>query len=232
MTIKEAVIFTGKSESTLYRYIRKGKIAANQMTVNDNQVTIIEKAELLRVFPMGNSQVTITDNQDDRQVTITDNQVTMDKIKDAINQAITEKQSQIMKPIEEQALYRLGILENEVKHLHAEKEVLRQENEDLKNSMKALPIDLKKRDDTILQLQEEMDILPGRPSEVKEILLQNADNLKALQKELELQEVKLKAEYEEKLKQAIEQSEKEKTIIADRWKKELELSKRPWWKLW
>ena len=39
-------------------------------------------------------------------------------------------------------------------------------------------------------------------------------------------------EYEEKLKQAREQAEKEKLELVEIWKKELELAKKPWYKFW
>ncbi len=62
-----------------------------------------------------------------------------ESMREVIEEFFEVKQSQLMKPIEEQALYRLGILETEVKHLMAEKETLRQENELLKEQVKCLP---------------------------------------------------------------------------------------------
>ena len=246
LTIKEAVTFTGKSESILYRYIREGKLqvqtcseqvqnkSSEQIQNSSEQVqckfkTIrkLKKEELVKVFDIyRNNSSEQVQNKSSEQIQDSSEQVqnrfrTEEEVNGIIEKVLSNHYSKLMKPIEEQALYRLGILENEVQHLQAEKETLRQENEILREQIKALP---------------------GPVESINQILIDNANNLKMIQREKTEIEVKINTIQEEKEKallelrtdfeQKLKQSEEEKELIATTWKKELELAKKPWWKLW
>jgi chromosome segregation ATPase len=252
MTIPEAVAIAGKNESTIYRYIRKGKLKSQKITINDKQVTIIDKEDFERLFNIDNKQpnkqVTSNSQADNKQVTSTMPEVP--DIKKIVVEAIQEQQAAIMKPIEEQALYRLGILENEVKHLAAEKETLRQENDQLREEMKLLPDKSeieklqqlqKELEEKNQQLQDKLKILPDEPINVNKILMQNADNLKTMQEKLSL----LPAEPE-KINEILKLSSDKLTALEEKYVKQAEeLEKaiaeseemkqklsRKWWQLW
>lgn len=171
--------------------------------------------------------------------------------KEVVKETIAEERNQLMKPIEEQALYRLGILENEVKHLQAEKATLRQENELLREQVKALPgpAELKTKENIILLLQKEKEEQIRKTESLNQVLLDNANNIKELTKERdnfqsvlkeleatikekETSQKKLKELHRIQLEQTLKQAEEEKKQIVDIWKKELEEAKKPWWKFW
>ncbi len=209
LTIREAIQFTGKSESTIYRYVRKGKIKPVKVKVGNFHVTVFKKDELTEVFNISDSPTsqpfinndspasqTVTNDSPASHMIITDNQ-----LKNVIEEILLTRQNQLMKPIEEHALYLVGELKNEVKHLQAEKESLREENEFLSKQVKLLPgpNEIKNKEDMILLLQKEKE--------------------EALKEKVELE-------------QALKQSEEEKKQIAEAWKKELEQAKRPWYKFW
>ena len=50
ITIREAVAFTGKSESTIYRNIRQGKIKCQSKKSNGKIVTKVSIKDLTKVF--------------------------------------------------------------------------------------------------------------------------------------------------------------------------------------
>ncbi|MEQ8192495.1 MAG: helix-turn-helix domain-containing protein [Candidatus Eremiobacterota bacterium] len=139
-------------------------------------------------------------------------------IQKSIDNYFETKQTQLMKPIEEQALYRLGGLEKENIFLRQKVETLIQELE----QYKALPWQIEERDEEIksleAKLKEEKEILKGQMLEEKK---------EALKKIEEEKEEILKV-YEAKLQEA----EAKQIEISEAWKKELEQAKRPWYKFW
>lgn len=232
-----------------------------------------------------------------------EDKLTREVIRDVIEEFFTTKQSQLMKPLEEQALYRLGILENEVKHLNGEKEALRREVDLYKSQLMALPgpaEEITAKLETLEQLEEEnktlktsLALLPTPPEKVNEILINNREAIQKLQnqekqnlilqqdKENQIQKMEdeIRREQEEKVKlearllqekeeqtkkmeselqkilhdkeEALKEQETRRKIeaeelearlkaeaeeqmkqVVDAWKKELEMAKRPWWKLW
>ena len=140
-----------------------------------------------------------------------ENRLDIDSISNLIQKSIDNyfetKQTQLMKPIEEQALYRLGGLEKENIFLRQKVETLIQELE----QYKALPWQIEERDEEIKSLErklkEEKEILKAQMLEEKEEILKV---------------------YEAKLQEA----EAKQIEISEAWKKELEQAKRPWYKFW
>jgi hypothetical protein len=123
-----------------------------------------------------------------------------------------------MKPIEEQAIYRLGGLEKENLFLRQKLETLIQELD----QYKALPWQIEERDEEIksleAKLKEEKETLEAR-------LLQ--EKKEALQK-IEEEKENLLRVYEARL----QESEAKQIEISEAWKKELEQTKKPWYKFW
>lgn len=194
VTIKEAARLLDISEKTLSRYVQKGRILSE--TVQDRgrkrKYFKIETLERFRKeYCPGQSETNSSHVQDSPEETETVGDSpgqSRTNIKTLIKEAITEQQSQLMRPLEQQALFVAGKLTQENQELKERLETLRQENELYREQIRALP----------------------GPSEME----------------------KVKAEYEEKLSLAREQAEREKIEIVEAWKKELEMSKRPWYKFW
>jgi len=253
LTIKEAVTFTGKSESILYRYIREGKLqvqtcseqvqnkSSEQIQNSSEQVqcklkTIrkLKKEELVKVFDIyRNNSSEQVQNKSSEQIQNSSEQIqnsseqvqnrfrTEEEVNGIIEKVLSNHYSKLMKPIEEQALYRLGILENEVKHLQAEKETLRQENEILREQIKALPGPVESINQILIDKDNTLKVIQREKTEIEV-------KINTIQEEKEKALLELRTEFEQKLKQ----SEEEKELIAASWKKELEMAKKPWWKLW
>ncbi len=139
-------------------------------------------------------------------------------IQKSIDNYFETKQTQLMKPIEEQAIYRLGGLEKENLFLRQKVETLIQEID----QYKALPWQIEERDEEIksleAKLKEEKEALEAR-------LLQ--EKKEALQK-IEEEKENLLRVYEARL----QESEAKQIEISEAWKKELEQAKRPWYKFW
>jgi hypothetical protein len=246
-TIQDIIRLTSVSQNTLYRYIRQGKIKTCKMIKNGKQVTAIEKQELERFSghslkvdttsgkqdTINGSIYTINDNQDTTNGKHPDKTLTKSDIKELFQELVQEQNTLIMKPLEEQALYRLGILENEVKHLQAEKEVLRQENEALREQTKALPD--KKEYETLKEEYERRGLLiRGMEMELKEKedLLSRAETSRKEQEENEKRITSLEELHLQELEQVKKKMEEEQKTIVDAWKKELEEARRPWYKFW
>ena len=206
LTIKEAVIFTGKCERTIYRYIKKGKIpcqtVVSQMSDSSQTIVRMKKSDLIRVFniPSDTCQTDVRQESDSSQTPVRDFK---EDIKTVIEEYFNNKSTQLMKPLEEQALYRCGILENEVKHLQAEKETLRQENEVLREQVKALP-----------DFQKENDEIRRELSKFNEEKKSNEELRRTL----------------DELQQNLTKLDEEKKQIAEAWRKKLEEARRPWYR--
>ncbi len=237
-TIQDIIRLTRISQNTLYRYIRQGKIKTIKMIKSGKQVITIEKQELERFlgYPVkgdttndsidtttgkqdttNDSIDTTTGKQDTISGSIYDKTLTKSDIKELFQELIQEQNTLIMKPMEEQSLYRLGRVEQE-------------------NSF------LKAKVETLLQELEQYKSLPG-PADVekwqkeKEDLLYRAETIQKDQDsrhkvELEKQKKDIEEAHRQELEQIKSQAEEEKKQIAETWRKELEEARRPWWKFW
>jgi len=274
LTVPEASRYTGKCINTIRRYIKKGVLHSSTTESNGIQVITVEKLELDKVFKIswnpeesrgihneiqGNPEESrgihyeIQGNPEESTMESKGIQdiITKDNLRDVIQEFFESKQTQLMRPMEEHAFYIVGELKNEVKHLQAEKETLRQENEILKQQIKALPgpAELEQKEDIILLLQKEKEEQIRKTEGLNQVLLDNANNIKELTKERENFQSALKEqeatirEKEKALKEleelhraelgkVLKQAEEKQIEISEAWKKELELAKRPWWKFW
>ncbi|MEQ8192574.1 MAG: helix-turn-helix domain-containing protein [Candidatus Eremiobacterota bacterium] len=249
LTIQEAVNYSGKSISTLYRYIRSGKLPHKKAIIDDKEMIIIEKDQLIRVFKISNNQVIInsmSNDNHDNQVTINsmsnDNQMIInDNMRKVLEEFFESKQSQLMKPLEEQSIFVAGKLTQENQFLKQRLETVLQENDLLREQIKALPLpaELENKDNMILILEKEKENILSKIETIeKEKEKQNTRHITEQQKqiqELEEKEQKIKnieELYKQKLEQAKIQAEEREKQIAEAWRKELEDAKKPWWKFW
>lgn len=276
MTIREAVIFTGKSERTLYRYIKQGKlkcltppVIAGQMPDNNKQSVRVRKEELIRMFnistgilpdsyrhtpdniPGSADQILdnacqLPDNNQHMSGTYRQGLLTKDDIKEILKDNLKDvittnklqeffesKQAELVKPLEQQSLVLVGELRNEVKHLRAEKDALLQENEFLKEQMKALPgpAELERKENTILLLQKEKEDIQSRAGTIQK---ETEEKLKQSE-EIHMKELEARNEiHRQELQQVWKQAEEEgKNYLAtiEELKKRLQAEEqKPWYK--
>ncbi len=379
ITIKDASRIYNLNINTLYKYIQQGKIKVENHTIRGRKIQRLTKSEIEEFLGIDIQQHTTTYNQTvtrenetlqqntiynnekqnnttpnkEQQInTTTYNELTKDSIREVIEEFFSSKQAELVKPMEEMALYRLGGLEKENLFLKERLETVLNEYKELQDKMKALPDFQKEKEDiearllqekeqaikeleaiqqkekedllanvekhvkelekykslpaqledTSQKLQEkeeeikvlevklqkekeelekkfkseseekarakaeaeqalkQLTSLPAPVESIQQILLDNANNIKELSREKEtfqsvlkenestikekeralkeLEEIRrqeleqVKKQAEEEKARLLEEKEKEKQEIAEAWKKELELAKRPWWKFW
>lgn len=250
LTLNEICVMTGKSYTSVLRYVKSGKLKSITMTIQGKPCYKVKRVDLERFIEKHGISMNIHGEND--RISMNNQGISMkETFKEVVKETIAEERNQLMKPIEEQALYRLGILENEVKHLQAEKATLRQENELLREQVKALPgpAELETKENIILLLQKEKEEQIRKTEGLNQVLLDNANNIKELTrerdnfqsvlkeleatiKEKETSQKELEELHRIQLEQALKQAEEEKKQIVDIWKKELEEAKKPWWKFW
>jgi len=233
ISIEEASKLTGKHHTTIYKAIRRGLLTAKDERVNSKAIKYVLKTDVIRLYGIK--------TQDRLKPEKVETQDSLSQIKTAIEEVLEAKQSQLMKPLEEQALYRCGVLENEVKHLQAEKDTLRQENELLREQVKALP-DLQtiqeKEKDLIIQIEMERKEKEDLKSMGETIRKETEEKLKQSEeihrKELEARQEEQNELHRQELKQVWKQAEDEgKNYLAtiEELKKRLQAEeKKPWYR--
>lgn len=214
ITIKEAAELTGINTTTIYKKIKKGKLICTCRQVQGVEIKQVKKADIIRLY--GVRQVPSSARQvpeDDNQVPAGASQMPSsaerkNEIREVIEDFFSAKQAELVKPMEQNALYRLGRVEQENQFLHTKVETLLHEIE----QYKALPCQIQERD-------EEIKIIIARHEKEKEELKIMAEKEKT--EALEALKIQLKVEAEET-----------QNAISEAWKKELEQAKRPWYKFW
>lgn len=255
LTIPEVARLTGKTVNTIYRYIRNDKLRYNRVIYQGREVYRIEKKEIQRFFKCDISDISediIGNISSDISKDTSD--ISEDKIQRAIEKAISQQQAVFLKPIEEQALYRLGKIEQENNFLKAKVETLLQELEQYKSlpgpadmeKWKKEKEDLLSEGEIHRQEQEEkhrreLEAVKGKYEDYlqkeKEDLLSRAETIQKEQDsrykvELEKQKKDIEEAHRQELEKIKKQAEEEKKQIAETWRKELEEARRPWWKFW
>lgn len=154
--IDTAANLTGKSIATIYRMIKDKKVKAVNKNVDGKILKVIHRNELIRVFPHialkpDISNITADENknnnnnqnnnysQNDNDNETHNNIDVREEIRLAITEFFETKQTQLMKPLEDQAIYIAGKLRAENSFLQAKVETLLEENTKLQESMKSLP---------------------------------------------------------------------------------------------
>lgn len=215
LTITEASALLGVNKSTIYKYIEEDRISIENRRIRGKQIKHVKEGEITEVFssmefhgiPTKESERSKKNSMEFHE----NPQNLKESIKEVIENYFQDKETQLMKPLEEIATYKLGKIEAENQFL-------------------------KERLDTLLQ---EITALPGPVDEVNEILLKNKTTLQEKEEQIrklyeEKKELEHKQEQALKDQEARLKTEKEEQMkqLADAWKKELEQARRPWWKFW
>jgi hypothetical protein len=200
ISIIEASQLTGKSQTTIYRYIQRGVITCKKLFCNGKQVLTVQKSDIERLFNISCETVQntaktcktdfITDNHCEtvqntaKQETET---LTAERIREVIEDFFETKQTQLIKPLEEHALVKYGAISKENEFLKQKLETLLQENDFLREQVKALPgpAELENKENIILLLQKEKEEQIRKAEGLNQVLLDNANNIKELTKERE-----------------------------------------------
>ncbi len=234
LTIYEASQVTGKCQNTIHRYIKKGKLHVKPCQYNGKQVMTVEKAELERVFnitgntcnDMSRPMASHVNTGNDTSSHVNPPEI-KEELKEVIQEFFTTKQAELMRPIEEMALYKLGAVEKENTFLKARLEIILQENQELQDKMKLLPDLQVVTEQKIKDMEElhrqELEKVKNEAEEEKEktltVLQAQITDLQKEKEALKIQAEKEKAEAEEREKQ-----------MAEAWRKELEEARRPWYR--
>jgi len=230
LTIKEASIMACVCESTIYRYIRQKKLSCQAVQSNRKKIAKVPKSELISVFSLSSSQCRavpgniLKDSKQCQEVPGNARQITKDEIREVMQEFFETKKAELVKPMEDQAIYRLGRIEQENLFLKQKLETILQENLELQAQVKVLP-DLEQMK---TQTAEANKKLQERETEVRE------QNIKIhfLEEEISQGKKKLEENHQQELEQVKKQAEEDQKTIVDAWKKELENAKKPWWKIW
>lgn len=197
LTIQEASIMAGVSERTIYRYIKQGKLLCQtpvrQQSGRSQTLVNINKLDVERVFNIKSDTCQTIDRHlsDTCQTPVTELNL-KENIKTVIEEYFENKTTQLMKPMEEQAIYIAGKLSTENQFLKERLETLRHENEVLREQVKALPgpAELENKDNMILLLQREKEEAINAKAELEQALKQAEEKQmeisEAWKKELEL----------------------------------------------
>jgi len=249
ISIKDATELTGKSESTIYRNIRQGKIKCQSKQLNGKKDTRVVIDDLIKIFKLPASQMPINHQPDASQVPVNHqsnaSQVPVDylpnasqmlftdeklreSIKDVIEDYFETKQTQLMKPLEEHAIFIAGKLTNENQFLKEKIETLLQEI----NIYKALPGPPEEINKQFQQKENIINELRTEKEEVRTTLeIEKKEKESILnQLEQELTELQKKEKELTDLKIHLEEKEKEQLVIVEAWKKRVDELEKPWWK--
>lgn len=185
LTIKETSVLTGKSEGVIYRYIRRGKIKCQTVSEQGKEIKKIKKEEAIKVFnikipPVSDSVRTEKSDSSEQVQKVSEQK---ENFKEVLEKFFEEKQTSIMKPIEEQALFIAGELKNENKWLRQQIETVRTENEQLKEEMKKLPDN--KTLNNFEQVQKDLTERNKTIEKEKEWLTSQLEKSQALNSELQ-----------------------------------------------
>lgn len=211
-SIDEIIIITGKSKSTLYREIKSGKLKVKKTLKRGKPVYLVLANELESYIgkPLRNERIWETT---DTPLGNQKETITKEDLARTIDELYFKRETSLTKRIEDQALYKLGVAEELIKHLEGEKETLRQENELLRESLKILPgpvAEVTEKLEALEKLEEEnktlktsLALLPAEPEKVNKILIENRNIIQKLKEEKE-EELKIAQDKEETLKKQIE----------------------------
>lgn len=232
LTIKESSVLTGVSESFIYKFIRQKKLSIQNSSefIKGKFRTIkrIPKSELIKVFHMKNnfnSELPIQNSSEPEEKTYQkpiqnetlNNSELKENLRDILENFFEEKQSAIMKPMEQQALFLAGKYQAENEFLREQVETLRSELD----TMKALPVEdmtpIKKENE---KLKKQLSILPVEPEKIPELLKLEAERFASMEEKC-IKEVQEKEYLESELKKLQQEAEDMRQKLS-----------RPWWKIW
>lgn len=243
LTIREASQMSEKSEGLIYRYIRQGKINVQSCSVHSSgkfrQVKKVKTSEVLTAFGLNFEPET---EQDRTQLNQRLNKAEQEKpltretIKEVIEGYFQDRETRLMKPLEEQSLFLAGKLQAENQFLKDRLETVLQELEEVRAGIKALPgppVEVAAR---LEELEKETELFRKKAEELEKgkVELQQ----KQTQKEEEIEKLKatVKSQAEETRDQAgeLEKAKKEEEDLKatiEELKRRLEAEeKKPWYR--
>jgi len=263
MTIKEAAEYAKVNMSTIYKHIQSKRIYCESILIGAKEIKKVRKADIDEVYGLTIERNRIKSNQIESNQTnkidankietnrIETNRIEINRIEMNLNEIITKavqdvlenQKQQLMKPMEEQAMYVAGSLSKENKFLKERLETLIEENNLLREQMKALPGPpeeihnlLQEKEKVINKLNKEKEEQIKEFLEEKETLKSNFE-MEHNEKEdifIKLQQEQEKLQKKENdlinLRAHLEEKEKEQLVIVEAWKKRVEELEKPWWK--
>ena len=171
LTIKEAALLVGINPNTIYRYIDKKRISCKSLFIKGKHVKKIKKEDIISIFGLSRQSQRISENLRESQFVTSENlresqtitpENLRDSLKEIVKETFAEERSQLMKPIQEQALFIAGKLTQENQDLRQKFETILEENRKLQEQIKALPEnteglqqELQKKDTFIAIMMEE-----------------------------------------------------------------------------
>jgi len=152
ITILEASLLTGKSQNTIYKYIERGTLSCEKKMSNGKEYLTVKKADIERIF---NIICTDKDGRDNKikedsknadmaeDIVKHEEHVTAEKLREVMEDFFSTKQAELVKPLEQQSLYRLGRVEQENQFLKEKLETLLEENRKLQEENQIFQKELK-----------------------------------------------------------------------------------------
>ena len=185
ITILEASILTGKSQSTIYKYIERGAISGKKKVINGKEYLTVKKTDIERIFniictdKVSKDNEIREDNTDRVNVVKDEEQLTAEKIREVMEEFFSTKQAELVKPVEQQSLYRLGRVEHENQFLKEKLETLLEENRKLQEENQIFQKELKSLP-VLLETAKDLDIVREENLKLKEENQILQDDLKSL----------------------------------------------------
>ena len=213
-TLAEIAVIIGRSEKSVSRYFRQGKLKGIKVGDNGRQLIKVTKENFKKFLndyseKLGlniSPEKTQEENRKEEAPKASPEEkslyITKENLKEAFKELVTDQQLQLMKPIEEQSIFIAGTLTKENQFLKERLETVVQENTILRESIKALP-------GPVEEITEKLSILQEKNEELKEKMTESEKNLNKLKTEKE----KLQKEEEEEKNKLKEEAEKEKIKI-------------------
>ena len=222
LTIQDVARVTGRSTTSVYRYVKKGKLKHTTLKQHGKTIYQIKKSDLERflgypVDTMKQHGTTMEEQDNNGGITMKQHGTTMkqqetaltiENLHKSIQDVISQQHSQLMKPMEEQALFIAGTLTKENQFLKQRLETVIAENDELRNAMKALPGPV---EEVVTQLEEKEAALE-RQKELEQDLQEKVETLTRMKTEREQLHAEKRKAFSELQKLQKETSEYKKAM--------------------
>lgn len=191
ITILEASLLTGKSQNTIYKYIERGTLSCEKNMLHGKECLTVKKTDIERIFNIICPDKESEDNENREYLTHADTaehivkdeeHLTAEKVREVMEDFFSTKQAELVKPVEQQSLYRLGRVEQEnlflkekLETLIEENRKLQEENQIFQKELKSLPVleestkNLEIIREENLKLQQELKSLPALSGSIKNL---------------------------------------------------------------
>jgi len=208
-TIEEVADISGKSKNSIYRYIKIGKLKTARIDRAGRSGHVVDAKDLESFlgYKLKHKQTqTQTQTSDSNTMKHNETQSLEETINKAIQHAIFQQTQHLVKPLEEQALFIAGKVTQENHDLREKLELIRQENELLREAMKALPGPVEKVLDELREkdqkLEEKKKVLTETESQKRQLEVDLQEKIDALvrvkseKEQLQIQQAKVQTDLE------------------------------------